>query len=354
MSDFHPARETTRPPKCVVWDLDGTLWPENLSECGDVRPSGARLAMIRSLDRVGILQSIASRNDLDAVMPVLRRHGLADYFIHPEIHMGDKSRSLVRIARALNIGLDALLFVDDDPFERAEVSETLCDVRSLAPEEFDAVAREWLDGRVEMTTEAMRRRHLYHAESQRAASSKAFGNNRDQFLASLGLEMTIRPAGAADLERVGELAERTNRMNSAGRAFTREQIREMAATSGHGVLVASLKDRFGDYGTIAAAITHRAGACSRIRLFMVSCRVINRGAGGIFLNWMVQVAKSRNERLEIHFAHSPQNRPLYVTLRFAGFGEIDHAARCDVLSHDGRTTRRCPPHVRLDVAGGAW
>lgn len=352
MNDVDPAVAGTRPPKCVVWDLDGTLWPGALAEDEDVQPLPDRLEMIRRLDGAGILQSVASRNDPATVVSALKRHGLADYFLHPQIHPGDKSKSLVRIARALNIGLESLVLVDDDPFERAQVASALGDVRSMAPEELQAVAAEWLDERVKTTPEAIRRRQNYQVEAARAESSRQFATRRE-FLASLGLEMSIRAATFSDFDRAEELVRRANRMNSAGRGYQEGALRQLISLPGHRMVVASLRDRFGDYGTIGIAVLCRKASLVRLRLFLVSCRVMNRGAGEIFLNWIVSQAVGRSERLEVEFEPSAQNRPLYIAFRFSGFME-DSDEGGGVLLHDGRTVRHCPAHVRLVVGEGVW
>lgn len=352
MNDVDSVAAETGPPKCVVWDLDGTLWPGALAEDEDVQPLPDRLELIRRLDGAGILQSIASRNDPATVVSALKRHGLADYFLHPQIHPGDKSKSLVRIARALNIGLKSLVLVDDDPFERAEVSSALGDVRSMAPEDLETMAAEWLDERIKTTPEAIRRRQNYQAEAARAESSRQFTTRRE-FLASLGLEMSIRAAASSDFDRAEELARRTNRMNSAGRRFPEGALRQLVSLPGHRMLVAALRDRFGECGTIGIAVLCRDASLVRLRLFLISCRVMNRGAGEIFLNWIVGQAVGRNERLAVEFEPSAQNRPLYIAFRFSGFRE-DSDNGFGVLLHDGRTVRRCPSHVRLVIGEGVW
>ena len=128
--------------KCVVWDLDGTIWDGVLLEDDDVTIRPHVVAAIRQLDEVGILHSISSKNDYDLAMARLEQADLAEYFLYPQISWNPKSDSIRRIASSLNIGIDALAFVDDQEFELAEVGHALPDVlRVRADEVADTVGR---------------------------------------------------------------------------------------------------------------------------------------------------------------------------------------------------------------------
>ena len=108
--------------KCVVWDLDNTVWDGILLEDASVRLKPRIHHVLDMLDRRGILHSIASRNDRELAMTKLREFGIADYFLYPQIRWDAKSASLSAIQESLNIGYDTMLFLDDQPFERDEVA----------------------------------------------------------------------------------------------------------------------------------------------------------------------------------------------------------------------------------------
>lgn len=117
--------------KCLAWDLDNTLWKGVLTEDG---PDGIvvrdeAVALIRELDSRGILNTVCSKNDQEPTWALLERLGLADYFVFPSINWNPKSHNLKAAAKAINIGLDSFAFVDDSPFERGEVGESLPMVR---------------------------------------------------------------------------------------------------------------------------------------------------------------------------------------------------------------------------------
>src|SRR5512146_720131 len=108
--------------KCVVWDLDNTIWDGVLLENDSVSLKPGIPEVLEALDRRGILHSIASRSDRDLAMAKLSEFGIAEYFLYPEIRWDAKSASIRNIQKNLNIGYDTLLFLDDQPFDRDEVA----------------------------------------------------------------------------------------------------------------------------------------------------------------------------------------------------------------------------------------
>lgn len=215
---------TVKTVKCVVWDLDNTVWDGVLLEDGDVTLRPAVVEVIRTLDERGILHSIASRNDHDAAMAKLTEFGIADYFLHPQIHWGNKSDSIRAVAEAINIGIDTLAFVDDQPFERDEVGFAHAQV--LCIDALDAAA---IPGLPEMrprfvTADSRERRHLYRADIRRKHAEDAHQGTDEDFLASLGMRFTIAPAQERDLQRAEELTVRTNQLNATGYTYSYEEL----------------------------------------------------------------------------------------------------------------------------------
>ena len=114
-----------------MWDLDHTLWNGILVEDGaeQIQLRDGIVDVVKELDRRGILQSVASKNNHEDAIAALEKLGIAEYFLHPQIHWQPKSKSIGAIAEALNIGVDTLMFVDDQEFERREVASAWPEVR---------------------------------------------------------------------------------------------------------------------------------------------------------------------------------------------------------------------------------
>jgi len=337
--------------KCVVWDLDNTLWDGVLAEDTDVTLLPAAADAVRALDSRGVLQSIASKNHPDAVRAKLDELGLADYFLFPKASWDPKSVLLRRIADELNIGVDTLLFVDDSPFERAEVASQL-PVRCFDSADVEALLdhQDLPSGAV--TADAALRRVRYQEDSHRKSYEDQFTGPRTEFLRSLDMRLTIRTATQEDLDRASELTQRTNQLNTTGLTFSQEQLLQLMTRPENTILVVSLADTFGDYGTVGLVLATEEAGELRIRLFLMSCRVMGRNVGGAVLVHLAEQADARGLRLSADFRHTDVNRPMYMVYRLAGFGgeQRDGSALRLFLGPDSPRTR--PAFLTLVHDGG--
>ncbi|WP_040806536.1 HAD-IIIC family phosphatase [Nocardia concava] len=309
--------------KCLVWDLDDTVWPGVVLESDGGAPKPEVLRTLRALDERGILHAIASRGEPAAATAHLRAHGIEDMFSAVEIGWGPKSEAVRRIGEVLDIGRDAIAFIDNDPVELAEVAAAYPEVRRYPADRIAELPDlpEFTPSAV--TFEASRRRSLYRAERDRKASEAEFDGSNADFLASLGLVMTVRAATEADLVRAHELTERTHQLNTTGVTFDLDELRALCASPRHEVLIASLTDRFGGYGTIGLAVTERRGEDAVLLLLLMSCRVMSRGVGTALIAEVVHRAQAAGLRPAAEFLATPLNRVMLVTLRFAGFEVVE-------------------------------
>ena len=240
----------TRTVKCVVWDIDNTLLSGVYLESGERLPPPApgMAAVLSELPARGIVHAIVSRNPPAAAEHAAQVTG--GDFVAAECGWGRKSDAITRIAAELNIAADALAFVDDDPYERAEVSFALPPVLVLSPEDMaDAVGWPEFSPSV-VTPEARRRGAMYAQRRRRMAAQRAFGGSREEFLRSCGTVVTVTAATAADVPRLHELSERTSQFNSAGAGLPEKAFRSLIFSPASGVLTVRLRDTFGDDGIV--------------------------------------------------------------------------------------------------------
>ncbi len=316
------AREQEKKIKLVVWDLDNTMWDGILLEDPSVALRDAVADIVAALDARGILQSIASRNDYGQAMDQLRAFGLSDYFLCPQINFQPKSVSIATIADILNLGIDSVLFVDDDVFERTEVEYACPQVLTLDSRHLDGfLDRPELTPRF-VTEDSKNRRELYLKDLERRQEEASFAGTNEEFLKSLDMVLTIREAGEDDLQRAEELTVRTNQLNATGETFSFNDLQRFRGNADHMLLVADLTDRFGTYGTIGLALVERREAFWEIRLLLMSCRVMARGVGAAMLNDIVRAANRNRRRIQARFIPTNRNRAMFITFRFAGFEEV--------------------------------
>jgi FkbH-like protein len=342
-------RRDNAPIKCVVWDLDDTIWDGVLLEDRHVRLRPAVADVIRRLDQRGILHSVASRNDAGPAMERLRAFGLDEFFLCPQINWNAKSESVQRIAGMLNIGLDAVAFVDDQPVERDEVAYAHPQVLCLGVESIPDMPEMPAFTPRFVTDDSRRRRAMMRASMVRDSAQSDFTGTPEKFLASLQMVFTVGRAREEDLRRAEELTLRTNQLNTGGCTYSYDELAAFSKSADHLLLMAGLDDRYGTYGRIGLALVARASDLWTIRLLLMSCRVMQRGVGTILLTHVMQRARASGARLQAEFVPTGRNRIMLVTYRLSGFRTIRESGGALLLEHDLQYLPEVPDYVQVRV-----
>jgi FkbH-like protein len=306
--------------KCVVWDLDNTLWEGVLAEDGvdGVTPMPTTVATIVELDRRGILNSIASKNDPNLARKALERFGLLDYFVTPQIGWGPKSEAIRQIAATLDIGMDTLVFIDDQAFERGEV-QTLCPGVETLPQsaisELTALER----FAVTVTTDGSRRRLMYQTEERRRRDRAQSPLDYNAFLRSCAIKLEVRPLSPDFVRRVFELSQRTNQLNISARRYNIEDIETlMKSPDAKDAYVLSCTDRFGEYGVIGFCVMNRSTAL--VESFFMSCRVQRKRVEDAFFSLLArEAAASGKTVLRVAYCRTDRNQAAVAMLNELGF-----------------------------------
>lgn len=320
--------------KCLVWDLDNTLWQGTLLEDGEVRLSDDIRGVIEELDSRGILHAVASKNDHEPAWRRLEELGIAKYFVLARIGWGPKSESVRAIADRLNFAMHTIAFIDDQPTERAEVNFHLPQVRCYSAEDVSELVRRPEFTPATKTVDSAKRREMYQANFARDAERAEFTGPDEDFLRSLELELSVLRATETELSRVEELTLRTSQMNATGVHYSDETLRALLADPGHEVLVATLQDRFGTHGAIGVMLLEKHPAAWHLKLLATSCRVVSFGVGTVLLNWLTSEAAAADAHLLADFRRTERNRMMEIAYRFAGFDEDDCACRASLPRSD--------------------
>lgn len=281
--------------KVLVTDLDNTFWGGITGEQGadSVNPNApghrAYRAWVRQLAERGILLAIASHNDCSAVEAIFSHEALGftlEDFQACEINWEPKATMLERIATALHVNLDAIVFIDDREEQRLHVRETLPQV--CVPEMprdpalwVDFLSQANLFETPRITADDKQRRQTFAEDKAREAAAQTL--TREAYIASLNQELIALPLDATNCERAAQLTQRCNRFNMRG---TRHTAAELANRKGW---VYALRDRFGDLGIISAVILEG----DVIETWVMSCRVFNRDVETLILNHLKQIAPIR-------------------------------------------------------------
>jgi FkbH-like protein len=306
--------------KCLVWDLDNTLW-DGVSLEGCVKVKSEVIETIKILDSRGILHSIASRGDKDLAFDILEENNLQDFFLIPQINWLPKSQSIIKISSGLNLSLDTIVFIDDDKFEREQVSFMLPDVLTLEAESAGHLPEYSEFSPLENTNEAHIRRTLYQAELNRKNAEQNYISRKD-FLISCGMKLKIRAMNGNDIPRVLELMTRTHQLNTTGLIMNKNELTNfLVNTSGDlNIMVAELEDKFGSYGIIGVAMYESKKQMWRLKYLAISCRVMGRGIEKAILIKLVQTAiKEKFIKIEAEFCNTGRNKMMRALYQMSGF-----------------------------------
>ncbi len=340
--------------KCVIWDLDNTLLDGVYLESPG-QPPPADPAMTRVLDTLsgrGIIHAIATRNPPEAAEHAAAAAG--HQFAAAQCGWGRKSDAIRQIADDLGLATSALAFVDDEPYERAEVGFALPELLVLSPEDM-ADAAGWPQfGSAAVTAEARQRGASYAQRRARQQQEAAFGGSRADFLRYCGTSIVIEAAELADVPRLHELSVRTRQFNSAGDQVSEAALAALIGAAGRRVITVRLSDRYGDDGLVGACVIATGGPAAggpvtdsrsdggpvadspvtgspaggaapewTVTLLMMSCRAIGRGVIDALLAWLTRVAAANGAPvLTVPCRLSPRNVPLRLALAGAGFRAV--------------------------------
>lgn len=344
--------------KCLVLDLDNTLWGGVI---GDDGVEGIRLGQgsaegeaflaiqeaALALKARGVVLAVCSKNEDDAARLPFRHH--PDMALKEEdiavfvANWSDKATNLAHIAKVLNIGTDALVFLDDNPAERARVRQMLPEVAvPELPEDPAFYPAALLQaGYFEtagLSADDAARAEQYRANAARAAAAETIGDY-GAYLASLGMECDLRPFDAAGRTRIAQLINKSNQFNLTTRRYTEAEVAAMEADPALFTLQVRLADRFGDNGMISVLIFRKGPEEWFCDTWLMSCRVLGRRVEEAALAAVAAAARAEGaQALAGEYIPTAKNR--MVAEHFARLGFRQTAAE-----PGGRTL------WRLDLAG---
>lgn len=308
------------PYKVVVLDCDDTLWS---GICGEAGYEGIELTeenkylqefMLRQVE-AGMLVCLCSRNNESDVIEVFEKR--QDMILKIEhlacwrINWEAKSENLAYLAQKLGLGLDSFIFIDDSPYECAEVASALPEVTVIQlpadkKEIPSFLERMWIFDHAKVTGEDKKRTAYYRQNAEREKFREKSYTYED-FIKGLNLEVSVRPVVYREIERVAELTERTNQFNVSAVRRSADEI-ERILSNGYQCSVVYVKDRFGEYGLVGAIIFSKKDRFV-VDTFLLSCRALGRGVEHEMLAYTGKVAgKSGFEEIVFKYSDNGKNR----------------------------------------------
>lgn len=337
--------------KCAIVDLDNTLWGGvigddglegiQIGELGQGHAFTEFQTWLKELKNRGVMLAVCSKNDeANAKEPFLR---------HPEMvlklgdfsafvaNWEDKASNIRRIQKELNIGLDSMVFFDDNPFERNLVRTMLPEVEVPElpedPAEYTAFARmQNLFDTNSYSDEDRVRTERYLAEKSRTELSAGI-DNYDDYLKALGMKAVCAPFDAFHIPRIAQLTQRSNQFNLRTVRYSEQEIEEIAANPRYVTRYYTLRDRFGEHGLIAVVILEKRENELFVNEWLMSCRVLKRGMEQFIADSILRAAREAGvARVVGEYIPTPKNamvKDLYASMGFRPLGDGLYEARVD-------------------------
>ena len=341
MSYIKPMCGTNR--KCIVLDLDNTLWGGIVGEdgfdgieLGDT-PNGKAFVEFQkellSLWNQGIILAINSKNNLEDAMKVISEHPnmilREKHFANIQINWDDKAINLKKIADEINIGLNSIVFFDDDKINCERIKQEFPEVLTVNlfgdPSQFSTILKELNDFNVlQRTAEDKKRGEMYSQQRERKNLERNVSNLND-FLNELDIRVKIKKSNNFLIPRISQLTLKTNQFNLTTRRYQEEEIRNLSNDTNFSVGCAQVLDKFGDNGVTGVYIVKKNEMYWIIDTFLLSCRIMGRGVENAILSQILKEAKLNGvEELRAEFIPTPKNKPAENFLADYGFTKQDN------------------------------
>ncbi|BBJ28315.1 HAD-IIIC family phosphatase [Athalassotoga saccharophila] len=282
--------------KCIVLDLDNTLWGGIIGEDGingislsDVKEGSQYKDFqkrLKDLKNMGVLLAIASKNNFDDAIEVIRNHPhmvlKEEDFVSMKINWDPKYVNIQKIAEDLNIGLNSIVFIDDDKFERESVKTQLPEVEVPDFPQDSTMLAKWITQLqkdyfefIEVTEEDLEKTEMYKSQEKRKTLLEQSASFED-YLSSLEMKLKIWNLKKEDLPRAAQLTQKTNQFNVTTKRYTEFDLEKMMADPNFSVYIGSVADKFGDNGKVVFLIVKKDKDIAYIDTFLMSCRVMGR------------------------------------------------------------------------------
>ena len=324
--------------KCLVLDLDNTVWGGIIGEDGikdihlgptqEGRPFWELQKYILSLFKRGIILAINSSNNYEDAIRVIRENPYMilkeEHFASIQINWNDKISNMKAIAKEINIGLDSLAFFDDDHLNREMIRQALPQVHVIdAPDDpalYLHTAMQLDDFNTLHITEEDKKKGSMYAQNRKRQHLAQTTTDITTYLKQLEMSITIEQANNFNTPRISQLTQRTNQFNMTTKRYLEEDIKSFATNKNYIVFCIKVLDKFGDNGITGVAIIKKANSAWTIDTLLLSCRVIGRRIEDMILAYIIEEArKAQTPKITAQFIPTNKNAPAKDFYKNCGF-----------------------------------
>ena len=349
--------------KCIVLDLDNTLWGGVVGEDGfdgiELGQTANGKAFVDfqkellSLWQQGIILAINSKNNFDDAMKVIHEHPemilREKNFASIQINWNDKAQNLLQISDEINIGLNSIVFFDDDKLNQTRIKQEFPEVLTIElpedPSEFSPLLKELNDFNVlQRTDEDTKRGQMYTEQRKRKELEKSV-SNLDDFLKELDIKVKMKKSNEFLIPRISQLTLKTNQFNLTTRRYQEEEIKNFSSNTKFIVGCAQVLDKFGDNGITGVYIIKKNDKSWLIDTFLLSCRIMGRGVENAILSQiLLDAQKNGIDEIQAEFIPTQKNQPAENFLSDFGFKKQD-----EMWIYKLNNEIKLPNHLKVEI-----
>ncbi len=324
--------------KCIVLDLDNTLWGGIIGEDGfngielGHTPNGKAYVEFQkkllSLWQQGIILAINSKNNFEDAMKVINEHPnmilKEEHFASIQINWNDKALNLKQISNEINIGTDSMVFFDDDKLNQERIKQEFPLVLTVEltkdPSDYVKILEELKEFDVLSRTEEDNKRGKMYTQQRKRKEFEETVSDLNQFLDQLNIKVKIEDSNEFLIPRISQLTLKTNQFNLTTKRYQEEDIQKFTLDDNFKIGCANVQDKFGDNGITGVFIIKKNDKVWNLDTFLLSCRVMGRGVENLILSHLLQDAKKNGIKEFIaEFIPTEKNKPSSNFLKENGF-----------------------------------
>lgn len=302
--------------KCMVFDLDNTIWNGTLDANDDVTLNDWVINYLDKAFKKGVVLAVASKNNYEQAYKKLVELGIEKYFYKLYISWDDKCKSIKDLAKTLNISEEHILFVDDSDIELAESIYYIPNLQILNVRNI-FLLNDYINDITIITEETKNRNKIYKILEKRKKKENQM--SKEEFLKYCNIKIDISLANEDDFYRIEELLSRTNQMNLNNKILTVDELKRINNKNEYSIFTVRMTDIFANYGIVGTSIIREDKTTIEIQYLAISCKVEGRNIGKSVIEFIKKIARDRKKDIEAKYIYNLKNEKLQALFVLNGF-----------------------------------
>ncbi len=322
--------------KCIVFDLDNTIWNGTLDSNDNVKLKDGIIKYLKNAFEKGIILAVASKNNYEQAYKKIVELGIEKYFYKLYISWEDKFKAIKDLAKQLNILEEHILFIDDSDIELAEAKYYIPKLQILNEKNI-SLLNNYINDISIITEETKNRNKIYKILEKRKEKEQEM--SKEEFMKYCNIKIKINLAKEEEFLRIEELLSRTNQMNLNNKILTVDELKKMSNKNEYSIFVVRMSDIFANYGIVGTTIIKENESEIEIQYLAISCKVEGRNIGKNVIEFIKKLAKEKRKNIEAKYIYNLKNEKLQSLFILSGFILDNKKYYCYKFENEGKNSK---------------